>query len=129
LEKIDLEVHMSVFGILKKKSGFSLVELLVAIALFGILMVAFLSIFMTGFRLTLRAGNRDKAVSDITGKVEQSIASSSALSDVEKNESTAILVFADRSPKDITIDIYTGEITTEDGSEIIITGFETAGYS
>jgi len=120
---------MSVFGILKKKSGFSLVELLVAIALFGILMVAFLSIFMTGFRLTLRAGNRDKAVSDITGKVEQSIASSSALSDVEKNESTAILVFADRSPKDITIDIYTGEITTEDGSEIIITGFETAGYS
>jgi len=129
---------MRAFAELNKRSGFTLVELLVAVALFGILMVAFLSLFMSAFRLTLRAGDRDTTVAEITGKVEQSIAGvtvtpqpSAAVSISEKVDGT--ITFNPGKPEQTTepikVDIATGTAKMDDGTDVVITGFETAGSS
>lgn len=44
-----------------KKKGFTLIELIISIALFAILSVAFLSMFSTGIKGIFNAGNKSKA--------------------------------------------------------------------
>lgn len=61
-----------------KKKGFTLVEILVSLAIFGMLMVAFCSIFINAFALTKRAGNKDAAVGEAAGEAEKAVAGEAA---------------------------------------------------
>lgn len=58
-----------------KKKGFTLIELIVSIALIGILSIAFLSMFLTGFRFIKKAGNRSTASFDAQASTETAIQS------------------------------------------------------
>lgn len=119
-------------GIIKNRNGFTLVELLVAIALFGVLMVAFLSLFMTAFRMTLRAGDRDSTVANISGKVEQSMAgvavSPQPSAAVTSIPSTVTIIYSNQSisPEVIKVTQTTGTAAVQDGPDVIITSYEYA---
>lgn len=112
-----------------------MVELLVAMTLFGILMVAFLSLFMSAFSLTLRAGDRDTTLAGISGKVEKTMADEAYADSVaDVGDEVAIadgnvtIIFGNlsASTETIPVKITTGIGEMDDGTEVIIKSFETA---
>lgn len=59
-----------------RKNGFTLVEMIIALAIFAIIFVAFLSMFSMAIMSVYRAGNKSEAVSKAQSSVESDIASS-----------------------------------------------------
>jgi len=56
---------------LRNKGGFSLVEMILAITIFGMMSTVFLLLFSSSLMLSVRAGNREKAIVDATGRLDQ----------------------------------------------------------
>jgi len=56
---------------LKNKKGLTLTELIVAIAIFGIVSVMFLLIFSAGMTATIRAGHREAAIVGAGGAFDE----------------------------------------------------------
>jgi prepilin-type N-terminal cleavage/methylation domain-containing protein len=59
--------------IIKKKKGMTLIEVIIAIAILGIIGVAFLTLFTSGFSFITRAGNRSEAGFNTQTQVEQAL--------------------------------------------------------
>ena len=59
--------------ILENKRGFTLIEIIIAIALLGIISVAFLSMFSTGFSIISKAGRRTTSGFSTQTKVEDAL--------------------------------------------------------
>ena len=55
------------------KKGFTIVEIIVAFTIFSIMMVAFLSLFLTSLKITLSAGDKDLTVAEVSGQIEKDI--------------------------------------------------------
>ena len=54
--------------------GMSLVEIIVSLAIFGVLSVLFLNVFLGGILLTVRSGDRAEMVAEAASSIEQKIA-------------------------------------------------------
>lgn len=54
-----------------KNKGMTLVEIIVAMAIFGVMSVTLLLIFSSGFAMTVRAGNREKAIVDSASLLDE----------------------------------------------------------
>lgn len=121
---------MRLINIKKQNKGFTLVEILISISIFGILMVAFLSLFTSAYYMTIRAGDRDKTVAGISGKVENKIASS-AYNDPEIAQSSAdvILTYGDGSTNTVPVDKTSGTSHMQDGTEVKIDYYKAAAVS
>jgi prepilin-type N-terminal cleavage/methylation domain-containing protein len=105
---------------LKKKKGFTLIELIVAIAILGILCIAFLPMFVQGFKAIATAGRRSKANYDTQKNVEKDIddrlvsAGADSLRITSSMDST---FFVDVPGEEKT------ETTTFEGRNVVITFF------
>lgn len=99
---------------LKNKQGLTLVELIIALTIFSILMVAFLSLFMTSMKITIKAGDKDATVADVSGKLENDIGDRAY--DATK-ESLAIINFSGGTRNMITTKT-TENGTTKDGTNV-----------
>jgi prepilin-type N-terminal cleavage/methylation domain-containing protein len=112
----------------RSEKGFTLVEIMVSLAIFGILMVAFLSIFSTALGLTLRAGHNDQTVAAVSGDIEKSMADDTYTApDITLNPGqTATITYADGSTNTVTVDETVGTDTTADGEQVTIKSYETA---
>lgn len=116
----------------KNDQGFTLVEILISMTIFGILMVAFLSLFTGAYFMTLRAGDRDKTLAGITGKVENKIASTSYDDPADPDQITwqsnqDVTVIYDSGPQTVKVDITTGIAQMQDGTEVEINYFKPTG--
>ena len=60
---------------INNKKGMTLVEIVVSLAIFGIMMVAFLNMFLTSYEITIRAGARSDTVAQISSEMENSLSS------------------------------------------------------
>jgi prepilin-type N-terminal cleavage/methylation domain-containing protein len=109
------------------KSGFTLVEVIVSLAIFGILMVAFLSVFSSALVLTLRAGHNDQTVAEVSGEVDRSLAANTNVdpSIVDHTNATITVTFPDAAPETVTADKYEGQKMTADGEQVTIDSYET----
>ena len=58
---------------LKNKDGFTLIEIIVSLAIIGILSVSFFTIFTSGFTYIAKAGNRSVAGFSTQNVVEQTL--------------------------------------------------------
>jgi prepilin-type N-terminal cleavage/methylation domain-containing protein len=62
----------------KSKKGMTLIEIIISIAILGILAVSFLTLFVTGFSGITGAGNRSKAQYNVQTKIEEELNSSTS---------------------------------------------------
>lgn len=60
----------------RNNKGMTLVELVVSIAIFGIISVGFLSIFLESLLIIERAGNRSESVAYVSSELERKLAGS-----------------------------------------------------
>lgn len=94
----------------RNEKGMTLVEIIIAIALLGIIAIGFLSIYVTGMRMTRVAGDRTKNVANAETVVEQVVAGSD--------------VTAGTSPNTVVVNgtvIANASITTTGSVELSIT--------
>lgn len=99
---------MRILQILKSSRGFTLIEILVSLAIFGMMMVAFLSLFSSALYMTIRSGNRDKAVADAAGQVESKIVEPAAAAE----NAQVVITFPDAAPaQSYTIKQYSATTT------------------
>lgn len=105
----------------KQNKGFTLVEILVALTIFGILVIAFLALFSNAFYLTLRSGDRDKQVQTVTGKLENKLASP-AYTDaaVTQTNANVILTYSDGTINSVLTQKTIGTSQMSDGTQVII---------
>ena len=57
----------------KVKKGMTLVEIIISIAIIGILGITFFSMFTSGFKGVVRAGNKSTASYDAQAKIEETL--------------------------------------------------------
>lgn len=69
--------------------GMTLVEIIVSLAIFGILSVLFLNVFLGGILLTVRSGDRTEMVAEAASSIESKIADNSFTSSAIKSSSPA----------------------------------------
>ncbi len=122
---------MRLLTVLKQKKGFTLVELLIAITIFGVLMVAFLYLFYSALHITLRAGDRDKSVAGLSGKVEKSMASEVYTdAEVSKSPESVTIIFrpgsANPTSEPVDVERTTGKTHMKDGTEVKLDSYKTA---
>jgi len=113
----------------RNKNGFTLVEIILAIAIFGMMSAVFLLLLSSSLTLSVRSGNREKAIVDAAGKLDRYITESVA------PESIGVVISAPVSATvkyhgsgmiDTAIDtvtIYKYE-STVDGEKVTLKGFE-----
>lgn len=121
---------MRLFKLFKTSKGFTLAEVLVSMTIFAILIVAFLSLFSSAYYVTLRAGDRDKTVNGISGKVENKIASA-AYSDAQivQSAATVTLTYGNGDTATVIVDQTTGTAYMTDGTGVVIEYFKPAAVS
>jgi len=50
--------------------GMSLVEMIVAIAIFGVMSISLLTIFSSGMRMIVRAGNKEETITNASSEID-----------------------------------------------------------
>lgn len=104
----------------KITKGMTLIEIIISIAILGILAVSFLSMFMMGFSGITSAGNRSKAEYAAQTKVEENLSTETS------SGSDKLTIYFQGSTSD-KIEVQ-GSIGTEDavinGKEVNITFFK-----
>jgi prepilin-type N-terminal cleavage/methylation domain-containing protein len=126
---------MHIERISKHKScneGFTIVEVLLSIVLFGILMTAFLTIFTSAVLVTIKAGDRDKTLAGASGRVENKLAAADYAvpgePDAVKSEPTTVtIIYGDAAASHNTVGVNktTGKSAMKDGTQITIEYFKT----
>lgn len=121
---------MWLYRLIKQNKAFTLAEVLVSMAIFGILVIAFLSLFSSAYYMTLRAGDRDKTVNGISGKVENKIASSSYTDpQITQSTATVTLTYGNGATATFTVDQTTGTASMTDGTGVVIEYYKPAAVS
>lgn len=117
-----MRIHQLLRRLVKSRGGFTLVELLISITIFGILMIAFVSLFINALYITVRAGSRDTAVSNISGELEKQIAEPDADYVVKENLPDGVTIHFDAvpaaTPETVDVNRYTGSWEMNDGTEV-----------
>jgi prepilin-type N-terminal cleavage/methylation domain-containing protein len=97
---------------LKAKNGFTLIEVIVSIAIIGIITITFLSIFTTGYKTIMNSGHRSADDFSTQTKVENALNSAPAT-----NSGLTITL---PGPTTITAD---GEVKSLNTGQVTITFF------
>lgn len=105
-------------NILKTIKGLTLVEIVVSIAIFGIMAVVFLNVFLGSLVITTRAGARSDSVAAVSGEIEQKLA------DFAANNTDPIYSTISTESKVVTIFYNNGASSTTMGG-VKISGIKT----
>ena len=109
----------------EKKKGYTLVEVIIALAMIGILAISFLSIFTSGFRTIARTGHRAIAAYGSQQQLSTKVVSSDTLDSDEYTEQE--LTFTFKSGPIIKVDVRLIETEVEvNGSKSKMNGFVIA---
>lgn len=115
----------------KSKSGMTIVEVLVAITLLGILAVAFLTLFSSALSMTIRSGKIDKSVAGLAGKVEENLANTTdASADPTIGTTTGETVqitYGDGTSGSVSVKKNVMTTIDENGREVIIIYYTVDG--
>ncbi|MBK5262543.1 MAG: type II secretion system protein [Peptostreptococcaceae bacterium] len=63
---------------IRDKKGMTLVEIVVSLAILGIMVVTFLSIFLGSYAITMRAESRSNTTALVAGEIDRQLASSTS---------------------------------------------------
>lgn len=108
-----------------KSNGYSLVEVIIAMAMVGILAIAFLSIFTSGFRSIAKSGDRAVAAYDSQKVLSSKVVDTEELEDADYTEQTVTFKFKDGPSIDIEVLLIDTEVDVN-GSKTNMNGFVTA---
>jgi len=98
------------------KKGFTIVETLVSIAIFGILMVGTLAIFTGALAATAKAGRLDKSAADVAGELSQAISDAGYTAEnIASAPATIVVTLPDGEVITLTVNKITGTAVTSDG--------------
>lgn len=109
----------------RKLGGYSIVEVIIAIAMLGILAVAFLSIFTSGFRTIVKSGDRAVAAYDSQKVLSSKVIDAEALEVDEYSEQTITFEFQDGPSIEIDVLLIDTEVDVN-GNKATMNGFVTA---
>lgn len=108
-----------------KKKGYTLVEVIIALAMIGILAISFLSIFTSGFRTIAKTGHRAVAAYGSQQQLSEKVINASALDSDEYSEQK--LTFTFKSGPVIEVDVRVIETEVEvNGNKSKMNGFVIA---
>ncbi len=96
----------------KNKNGFTLIEVIISIAILGIISISLLTLFTTGFKFITNSGRRSADDSDIQTEVEN------ALNSAPDTNTGLVITLPDSS----TIN-GDGEVKTETSGDVTVTFF------
>lgn len=109
----------------RKSNGYTLVEVIIAMAMVGILSVAFLSIFTSGFRTIAKAGDRAIAAYDSQKVLSSKVVDAEGMEADEYTEQTVTFKFKNGPSIDIEVLLIDTEVDVN-GNKAIMNGFVTA---
>lgn len=94
---------------ISNKKGLTLVEIIVSLAIFGLMAVLFLNVFLNSYKLTLRAEERTQAIGDASGQLQHVLATTkSAITNsavtIQYNATTTSIVPGETTQKSIVTD-------------------------
>jgi prepilin-type N-terminal cleavage/methylation domain-containing protein len=99
-----------------EKKGFTIVETLISIAIFGILMVGILAIFSGALAATAKAGRLDKGAADVAGELSQALNDAGYTADnISSVPATIVVTIPSGEVITLTVDKITGRAVTDDG--------------
>lgn len=104
----------------KSTKGMTLVEIVISLAIFGVLSVIFLNIFLSSLTLTVRSGQRADMVSEISSSIEQRIADDSFTdSDITTVSTSVAIIYnkdtASESSEAMEGVLVNGDLINDDG--------------
>lgn len=112
-------------SIKKKSNGYTLVEVIIALAMIGILSVSFLSIFTSGFRSVIRTGQRAVAAYGSQQLLSQKVVDAEGLEADEYTEDTITFTFKGGPSIDIDVLMIETEVDIN-GNSATMNGFVNA---
>ncbi len=102
--------------VIKSRNGFTVVEALIAIAIFGMLMIGMLAAFSGAFAATLKAGRVDKSAASAAGELAQAISDAGYTSEnITTAPATIYITMPSGEVVTLTVDKITGTAVTGDG--------------
>lgn len=108
-----------------KKSGYTLVEVIIALAMIGIIAISFLSIFTSGFRTIARTGHQAVAAYGSQQQLSAKVVDADALDSDEYTEQK--LTFTFKSGPIIEVDVRVIETEVDvNGNKSKMNGFVLA---
>lgn len=105
-----------------KANGYTLVEVIIALAMIGILSVAFLSIFTSGYRSVIKTGQRAVAAYGSQQLLSQKVVDAEGLSVDEYTEDTITFTFKGGPSIDIDVHLIETEVDIN-GNSATMNGF------
>lgn len=108
-----------------KSNGYTLVEVIIALAMIGILSVSFLSIFTSGYRSVIRTGQRAVAAYGSQQLLSQKIIDVNGLDDDAYTKETLTFTFKGGPSIDINVLLIEAEIEIN-GNRAKMNGFVNA---
>lgn len=109
----------------EKKKGYTLIEVIIALAMIGILAISFLSIFTSGFRTITRTGHRAVAAYGSQQQLSEKVVNADALDSDEYSEQK--LTFTFKSGPVIELNVRVIETVVEvNGNTSKMNGFVMA---
>ncbi|MBU3177514.1 hypothetical protein KPL47_14340 [Clostridium estertheticum] len=115
-------------GFISKKTGFTLVEEIVSLAIIVIILITFLPAFMNGYKNIILSGTRTKNVSEAESKVGNAVQSkdySSGVVNPPDKQIIKVKLFSADGNNSITTSPISGNIITFDNSGINKTTLST----
>jgi prepilin-type N-terminal cleavage/methylation domain-containing protein len=113
----------------KCSRGFTVVEVLVSIAIFGILIIGMLAAFSGAFAATLKAGRVDRGVAAAADEISKALSDAGYTSEnLDSTPAVITLTLPGGQTVVLTVDKITGTAVTDDGLVVeFVTFSQTSG--
>lgn len=107
-----------------KKSGMTLIEVIVSLALLGILSVVFLGLFLSSLKMTERSGEREQTKLTASTSMDNLLSDTSYHdSDITSTGGSVTIIYPDSTTKTVYgMDVKINK-NNSDGSQVEIKGF------